>query len=87
MFMIFLCLDRFNPAMDFVGSVQGRILLAILCVLSFVGSLLSALHLYRLRVRALERAASAPQHPPAAHRYAEAAIERQPQQRSRAQAR
>ena len=43
-FMVFLVLNRYNPMMGFLNNAYSRPLLWILCILSFLQSLLLAAH-------------------------------------------
>lgn len=46
-FLVFFCIDRFNPAMQFIGSDISDWLLCIFCVIALVSSILSAVFLYK----------------------------------------
>ena len=52
MFLVFFCIDRVNPAMDFLGSALSKwlLLLFILCALG--NGVCSAVHLFRKKRRA-----------------------------------
>ena len=46
-FIVLFVLDRFNPAMEFIGSEQGHWLLLIFCLISLADGLFSAVSLFR----------------------------------------
>ena len=47
MFIIFFCIDRVNPAMDFLGSDLSKWFLLAYCVASLITALCSAIYLFR----------------------------------------
>ncbi len=46
-FLVFFVIDRFNPAMEFIGSELSDWLLCAFCVCAFLSSVLAAVSLYR----------------------------------------
>jgi hypothetical protein len=46
-FLVFFVIDRFNPAMEFIGSDISDWLLCVFCVIALVSSILTAVHLYK----------------------------------------
>ncbi|HWS29013.1 MAG TPA: hypothetical protein VN512_02750 [Clostridia bacterium] len=46
-FLVFFCIDRFNPAMEFIGSDISDWLLCAFCVIALLSSILSAVQLYK----------------------------------------
>lgn len=55
MFVIFFVIDRFNPAMDFLGSSLSKWLMLALAACAFLNGLLSAVYLFQKRRRSMER--------------------------------
>lgn len=47
MFIIFFCIDRVNPAMDFLGSDLSKWFLFAYCIASLVTALCSAVYLFK----------------------------------------
>ena len=58
MFVIFFVIDRFNPAMDFLGSSLSKWLILVLALSALLNGLLSAVYLFQKRQRSLERQAA-----------------------------
>ena len=48
-FFVFFCIDRVNPAMQFIGSDISDWLLGVFCVTAFISSVFSAVFLYKSR--------------------------------------
>ena len=46
-FLVFFCIDRYNPAMEFIGSDISDWLLCVFCVIALLSSILTAVHLYK----------------------------------------
>lgn len=46
-FLVFFVIDRFNPAMSFIGCDLSDWLLMIFCVFALTNGILSAAHLFR----------------------------------------
>ena len=46
-FLVFFCIDRVNPAMEFIGSDISDWLLCAFCVIALLSSILSAVQLYK----------------------------------------
>ena len=58
MFVVFFVIDRFNPAMDFLGSTLSKWLILALAVCAFLNGLLSAVYLFQKQRRSMERQAA-----------------------------
>ena len=46
-FLVFFCIDRVNPAMEFIGSDISDWLLFVFCVVALFSSILAAVHLFK----------------------------------------
>ncbi|MCE5234734.1 MAG: hypothetical protein ABFC62_11375 [Clostridiaceae bacterium] len=46
-FFVFFCIDRVNPAMEFIGSDISDWLLGAFCLIALASSIFAAVHLYK----------------------------------------
>lgn len=46
-FLVFFCIDRVNPAMEFIGCDISDWLLGVFCLIALTSSILAAAHLYK----------------------------------------
>ena len=57
MFCVFFCIDRVNPAMDFLGSALSKWLLLLFSICALVNGVCAAVHLFRREKHARSRRA------------------------------
>lgn len=58
MFITFFCIDRVNPAMDFLGSALSKWCLLVYCAASMVTAMCSAIYLFQRDKSAAKRHAA-----------------------------
>ena len=58
MFVILFVIDRFNPAMDFLGSSLSKWLILVLAVSAFPNGLPSAVYMFQKRQKSFDRQAA-----------------------------
>ncbi|MEG1525306.1 MAG: hypothetical protein RRZ24_09950 [Clostridia bacterium] len=55
LFIVFFCIDRVNPAMNFLGCAMSKWLLLVFALCALLCGVRTAVYLYRKNVRAAER--------------------------------